>query len=168
VFRRPSRRQTAIEEGGAVAALSQSPEAGDDLRGLLTQVEATALGVYALHGLPSIAGHYRKSPGSEQWDHLGHALSPSEKWALLDQHPAEPGWLYASLEQIGARSPIADVRFASGLLSACQGLRLRLDEGVTLNAQDVADAIRLGAAWRRLTENDCPRTSLRFHRPDQD
>ncbi len=169
MFRRPPRRQASVEEGGAVAASSQPSEARDDLRGLLDQVEATALGVFALHGLPSASGHYRQPPGSERWEHLAHALTPAEKWALLDENPTDQGWRYASLEQIGARSTIADVRHASGLLSACRGLRLRLDESTAPSPQDVADAIRLGVTWRRLAESgSSARTPLQFHSPDQD
>ena len=164
MFRRPPRRQTSVGESGAVAAAS--PESGDDLRDLLAEVETAALSVLADHGLPGVPGHYRQTPGSDEWEHLGDDLSPTEKWALLDQRPSDR---YASLEQIGARSSIAEVRYASGLLSACKGLRLRLDEGMTLSAQDVADAIRLGVAWRRLGENDASlRSPLRFHSLGQD
>ena len=146
---------------------SPQPEADDDLRRMLGEVETAALAVYAFHGLPHAPGHYRQAPGAETWEHLAVALSPAEKWALLEQHPASQGWRYASLEQIGARSDIPDVRYASGLLSACQGLRQRLDEGMALSAQDVADAIRLGAAWRRLADASQTRTPLKFQNPDQ-
>ncbi|MNF18069.1 hypothetical protein D3C80_2219470 [compost metagenome] len=52
-------------------------------------------------------------------------------------------------------------------MSACQGLRLRLETGMALSAQDLADAIRLGAAWRRLTEGAQSRSDLIFTAPDE-
>lgn len=138
----------------------QSPEASEDLRRLLDEVDAAAQAVYAIHHLPGAPGHYRQPVGAETWEHLAAYLSPAEKWALLDQDPTDQGWRYASLEQIGAQSAFADVRYASGLLSACRGLRSRLDGGMALSAQDVADAIRLGAAWRRLADGDQSRPRL--------
>ena len=38
---------------------------------------------------------------------------------------------------------------------------------MALSAQDVADAIRLGAAWRRLADAGQTRTPLKFQNPDQ-
>ena len=170
MFRRPSRRQASVEKivDDRVAS-PPSSDANGNLRALLDEVDATALAVYAVHDLPSTPGHYRRSPDGAAWEHLGAALSPAEKWAMLEEHPTDQGWRYASLEQIGARSDIAAVRYASGLLSACQGLRLRLDEGMAISAQDVADAIRLGAAWRRLMADTGPgRSHLKFLAPEDE
>jgi hypothetical protein len=36
------------------------------------------------------------------------------------------------------------------VLAACRGLRQRLTDAEPITPQDLADAIRLGAAWRRL------------------
>lgn len=165
MFGRSPRRQ-AVEETRAAAADSLATTTAD-LRALLDEVSAAALTVYALHGLPCAPGHYRQPPGTADWEHLGDALSAEEKWALLDRGPAGQGWRYASLEQIGARAVVADVRYASGLLSACQGLRQRLKDGTPLSPQDLADAVRLGATWRRLTDAVQTRSDLRFQAPDE-
>lgn len=146
---------------------SDAGEDGETLRALLDRVDAAALAVYAFHQLPSRPGHYRQAPGLGTWEHLGNDLTPAQKWALMDVGPTEQGWRYSSLEQLGARSPVADVRYASSLLAACQGLRQRLDEGAPLTAQDVADAIQLGAAWRRLSEVNQTRSHLKFLAPDE-
>ncbi|MFK0298059.1 hypothetical protein ACIQTU_02455 [Brevundimonas sp. NPDC090276] len=168
MFLRPPRSRPAVEEAhGDAASPLLTPEESDDLRALLDEVDAAALAVYALHDLPSAPGHYRQAPDSGAWEHLGGALSPAEKWDLLNQHPINHGWRYASLERLGARSTIPDVRYASGLLAACQGLRLRLDTHMALSSQDLADAIRLGAAWRRLTEGVRSRSDLTFTAPDE-
>ena len=169
MFRRPPRPRRAVEEADSnPVGPSLTPDTSDDLRVLLDEVDAAARAVYALHGLPSIPGHYRQAPESDAWEPLGAALSPAEKWTLLDQHPLNQGWRYASLEQLGQRSTIPDVRYASALMSACQGLRLRLETGMALSAQDLADAIRLGAAWRRLTEAGQSRSDLIFTAPDEE
>ncbi|HUH09023.1 MAG TPA: hypothetical protein VLZ73_00595 [Brevundimonas sp.] len=169
MFRRPSRRRHAAEEARIDIDRSSPPSAAtDDLHPLLDEIESAALAVYALHGLPHAPGHYRQAPGTDAWEHLGHSLSPADKWTLLNQRPADQGWRYASLEQIGGRSPLGAVRHASGLLAACQGLRQRLNENTPLSAQDVADAIRLGAVWRRLLDASQPRSHLQFLAPDED
>lgn len=167
MFRRPPRPQHAVEETNRDASRLLAPEASSDLRALLDEVDAAALDVYALHGLPSAPGHYRQARDGGAWVHLGGALSPGEKWELLNQHPVNQGWRYASLELLGSRSTIPDVRYASALLSACQGLRLRLDTHMAPSPQDLADAIRLGAAWRRLTESVQSRSDLTFTAPDE-
>ena len=79
-------------------------------------------------------------------------MSPAEKWALIDASPEGGRWRYAAYEDLGARSAVPAVRQASALLAACQGLRQRLADRAVISAQDLADSIRLGEAWRRLVE----------------
>lgn len=68
---------------------------------------------------------------------------------MIQAAPSEEGWRFASLDGIGARSTIPEIRHASAVLAACRGLRQRLTDAEPITPQDLADAIRLGA-WRRL------------------
>lgn len=140
----------------------------DDLRALLQGIEQAALGLYARHGLPTAPGHYRSRAPDVEWEALGTHLSAADRWAMINDS-AESGWRYASLEGLGARSEHADARQASAILSACNGLRQRL-AGRTITAQDLADSIRLGAAWLSLdaAAASAPgsNTPLAFRPPD--
>lgn len=118
----------------------------EDLLSLLLAIEQTALDLYARHGLPTASGHYRARGASGAWEALGAHLSAADRWAMINDS-ADGDWRYASLALIGARSDHADVRQASAILCACAGLRQRM-VGRPVTAQDLADSIRLGAAWR--------------------
>lgn len=127
--------------------VGRTDQAGvDDLLALLQAIEQTALDLYARRGLPTGAGHYRARGSDGEWEALGAFLSAADRWAMINDS-AERGWRYASREAIGARSDHADVRHAAAILSACAGLRQRVG-GRPITAQDLADSIRLGAAWR--------------------
>ena len=119
---------------------------GEDLEGLLQAIEKSALRLYAQHGLPTVSGHYRSRGPDEAWVALGAQLSATERWTMIHES-ADGEWRYATLEAIGARSENAEVRQASAILCACSGLRQRMSSHPSI-AQDLADSIRLGAAWR--------------------
>lgn len=129
---------------------AEPPAVSHDLDVLLRAIEQTALRLYDRHGLPTTSGHYRSPASEEAWTPLGAQLSADERWTMIQESP-EGQWRYASLETIGARSEHPDVRQASAILSACAGLRQRLD-GRPPTPQDLADSIRLGAAWRTLDQ----------------
>ncbi|WP_436356209.1 hypothetical protein [Brevundimonas sp. CEF1] len=140
-----------------------------DLLSLLQAIEETAGQVYGRHGLPQRPGHYRRPADSEAWEPLGDALTPSEKWALINESPDGGRWRYSAYEDLGAHSDIAIVRQASAILAACQGLRQRLTEHSFISAQDLADSIRLGEAWHSLVEeashDNAPSPPLKFLPP---
>ena len=119
---------------------------GEDLEGLLQAIEESALRLYAKHGLPTVSGHYRSRGPDEAWVALGAQLSAAERWTMIHES-ADGEWRYATLEAIGARSEHPEVRQASAILCACSGLRQRMSSHTAI-AQDLADSIRLGAAWR--------------------
>jgi len=121
---------------------------GEDLESLLQAIEESALRLYAFHGLPTASGHYRSRGPDDAWVALGAQLSTAERWAMIHEG-AEGEWRYATLEAIGARSEHAEVRQASAILCACSGLRQRMSAHPSI-AQDLADSIRLGAAWRAI------------------
>ncbi|WP_427790683.1 hypothetical protein [Brevundimonas diminuta] len=139
-----------------------APEGIDDLLAELAAMEAAARQVYARHGLPDQPGHYRRTGEDAMWEKIADRLSPAEKWALMEAAPTQSGWRFSSLEGIGAHSDIVEVRRAAALLDACRGLRQRLSGDAPISPQDLIDAIRLGAAWRRLSghESDEPMALL--------
>lgn len=132
----------------------EPPDGLDDLLAELAVMEAAARQVYARHGLPDQPGHYRRTGEGAAWEKIADRLTPAEKWAIMETAPAQAGWRFSSLERIGAQSDVAEVRRAAALLDACRGLRQRLTEDAPISPQDLVDAIRLGAAWRRLSGHE--------------
>lgn len=135
-----------------------SPADGDDasieneLRALIAEVEATALAVYRRYGLPDRPGQYARDPRAKAWNWLAESLRPEEKWARLESHPTGTGWRYGDLIRVGQEADAVEARMASGVLAACEGLKARIESGRTPTFQDLADALRLGEAWRRMAE----------------
>lgn len=170
MFGRLGRRRldTPAAEGGGER---HGAAATDDLLSLLQAIETAAGEVYGRHGLPQRPGHYRRPAEGGAWEPLGDTLSPAEKWALINTAPGVGRWRYAAYEALGAHADSAAVRQASALLAACQGLRQRLADRAIISAQDLADSIRLGEAWRRLVEEnghgDTPAPPLRFLPPEE-
>ena len=119
-------------------------------------IEAAALGTYVLHGLPGAMGHYQRADSHSPWERLYDALTPEQRWALVAASPAGQGRRFASSVDLGVESPVPEVRRAAAVLAACRGLRQRLAESAGFTAQDLADAIQLGAAARRLDGQDEP------------
>ncbi|WP_278069849.1 hypothetical protein [Brevundimonas sanguinis] len=134
----------------AIEPRSADADASRDLLEQIAGLERAAATVYARHGLPDQPGQYRRKGDAGSWERLSETMSPADKWSLVQSAPAGEGWRFASLSGLGARSDIAEVRQAAAILSACQGLRQRLTAQTPISPQDLADAIRLGAAWRRL------------------
>lgn len=152
MFGRLGRRRSEPPSGGGDEQ-SATTTSTEDLLSLLQAIEAAAGQVYGRHGLPQRPGHYRRPAEGGAWVALGDVLSPADKWTLIGAAPAGVRWRYSAYEGLGARSDIPAVRQASALLAACQGLRQRLAERALISPQDLADSIRLGEAWRRLSED---------------
>lgn len=123
-----------------------------ELLALIAEVEATALAVYRRHGLPDRPGQYARGPRAKSWSWLAESLTPQEKWARLESHPTGKGWRHGDLIRVGQDAEAAEARMASGVLAACKGLKARIETGRTPTFQDMADALRLGEAWRRMAE----------------
>lgn len=141
----------------------------------IAAVELAALAVYARHDLPVTAGGYRQCGPEAVWEKLPDDLTPLDKMMLLEDAPEGGQWRFADRSGIGRTSHIAEVRRASVLLAACEGLRARLSGCLPTTAQDVADALHLGAASGWLagaaTDEALPDTTeahspLVFHAPE--
>lgn len=164
------RRSSAVSPAGQASERTEANASTADLLSLLQAIETAAGRVYGRNGLPQQPGHYRRSADSDAWERLADALTPAEKWALISA-PDSGHWRYSAYEALGEASDIPAVRHASALLAACQGLRQRLSERSAISAQDLADSIRLGEAWRRLVEEAGPiatsPSALKFSPPDE-
>lgn len=171
MFGRLGRRRSAPSVTGGAGEPPETTSA-DELLALLHAIEAAAGEVYSRHGLPRRPGHYRRPADGGAWEPLGDALSPAEKWAMIDTSPGGDRWRYAAYEALGARSGFPAVRQASAVLAACQGLRQRLAERSSISPRDLADSILLGEAWRNLVEeaghDEATATPLHFLPPDED
>jgi hypothetical protein len=127
----------------------------------LDRIEATALAVYAEHGLPTRRGHYRKGPRAARWSWVAERLSAEERFALVLARPPEKGWRHGALEDIGAhetRKP--RLVEAARLLAGVAALRRRLREGAV--AEDVAAALTLGEGWQALKDAQTLRAASRL------
>ena len=120
----------------------------------IAEVEASALQVYADHGLPTQHGHYQRAPGAPEWIWLAEELPAELRWAMVLERPPEHGWRYATLEDIG-RFPGAssELLAAANLLAECRRLKDRLtgrEPGEP--GDDIQTAIRLGFEWHALKD----------------
>lgn len=129
-------------------------------------IEAAAMAVYALHGLPDQPGHYQRRERNAPWERLEDELTPAQRWALIETTPQAEGRRFASHVDLGADASEPEVRRASAVLAACRGLRQTLNDGAGFSAQDLADAIRLGAAWRRLEDEAAAPAARAAPQPD--
>lgn len=158
--------QSRGPSAGALARLE--PQADPDPVELaLREVETGALEVYAAGGLPVAPGHYCKAPNAAEWSFLAAEMSPAARFDLALSQPVEEGWLYASLQDLGARSPRSDLRAASRLLNEIAEIRkARRESGLT---QDhLMAAMELGGAWRALRDAQAVRSSrLNLTAPEQ-
>lgn len=150
-------RRRDDRDDGRAAASGPPAAPGEGVASLLAEVaamEAAAAEVYGRYGLPDQPGHYRRRGDEGAWEKVADRLTSAEKWTLIQAAPPEDGWRFASLERLGAQSEVAEVRQAAAVLGACRGLRQRLTEATPITPQDLADAVRLGASWRRLSAPD--------------
>lgn len=134
-----------------------TPTAPDALSSALEEIEAAALEVYAVAGLPTRPGHYRRGPRAANWSFLAADLKPEERFALTLNHPSEKGWRFARLQDLGARSEREDLRAASRLLNEIAEMRAA-QRGV-LTRDHLLTAMELGGAWRALRDAQAMRTS---------
>ncbi|WP_309630236.1 hypothetical protein [Brevundimonas sp.] len=121
---------------------------------VIAEIEASAVEVYAAHGLPTRPGHYQRAPGASEWIWLAEELPADLRWALVLERPPEDGWRYATLEDIG-RFPgaSAELRASANLLGECRHLKNRLtgrEPGEP--GEDIQAAIRLGFEWHALKD----------------
>lgn len=129
----------------------------DALEVALAEIEIGALEVYARAGLPTEAGHYRKPPDADAWTFIDAKLSPEARFALTLEHPAEMGWRFARLQDLGARSDRPDLQAASRLLNDIADLRAARRG---LLAEDhLLIAMELGGAWRALRDSKAVKAS---------
>lgn len=128
----------------------------DALSRMLSEIETTALEVYAANGLPTEAGHYAMMPNTRVWRFIAENLPPEERWSIALNHPVEEGWRYAALKDLGAQGGLdnsEDVQAAAALLEGCSEVRIALKEKNPDTASDVMQsAIQLGADWRGLQQ----------------
>lgn len=129
-------------EGDAPALLDDG-EVG--LFTLLRCMEAEALGIFALHGLPTDPGFYRRTPDGD-WEFLGSNIAPGEKWRMVLDQPPEEGWSYVRLADIGRRQKPyeREVMVAVRLLEALDLSRRQVDDGAGGIDPARGDTLRAG------------------------
>lgn len=133
------------------------PSAPDPLEIALVEIETGALEVYARAGLPTEPGHYHKPPGTDAWTFIAATLSPEARFALTLEHPAEMGWRFARLQDLGARSERPDLKAASRLLRDIADLRSARRGLLTVDHLSIA--MELGGAWRALRDSQAVKPS---------
>ena len=135
-----------VPEPSIPDAPSPPPRRRDPLSLALAEMEAAALQVYALHGLPTRPGHYEKPPRARRWRFIAEHLPPSARFQRALEQTPESGWRFARLEDLGARSGKPDLAAAADLLGLARRLR-EAREGALVE-EDLLIAMELGAAWR--------------------
>jgi len=121
---------------------------------LLREIEDTALAIYQTHGLPVRKGHYVWSPDAAEWAFVAEALTPENRWALALDKPANAGWRFATLDQLGSGSASPEVASAAALLSGVRSLTASMRGNDAASARtDIEAAIRLGAEWCALQQS---------------
>ncbi|AQR60870.1 hypothetical protein BZG35_03790 [Brevundimonas sp. LM2] len=138
---------SALAADDVWASVGQAPRPGSEV---LARIERAALEVYAAHGLPTRPGHYRWNPRTRTWTFLGEHLTPEARWEMLLERPAEAGWRYGTLSDLG-RTGDVDVVAAAAVLDNCTRLRTRppTREGAG-PWEEMELAIQLGAQWQAL------------------
>ena len=124
----------------------EGPARQDALSRALSEMEAAAHEVYALHGLPTRPGHYERPPRARRWRFIAEQLTPEERFQRALDQPRQAGWRFGRLEDLGARSNKPDLAAASDLLRLARRLREARDG--PLLAEDLLMAMELGAIWR--------------------
>ena len=136
-------------------AAAERPSLPDEaVSDLFREIEDTALAIYQAHGLPVRKGHYVWSPDAGAWAFVAEALTPEERWALALDRPANAGWRFATLDQLGSGSASPEVASAAALLAGVRSLTASLRGADAASARtDIEAAIRLGAEWRALQQS---------------
>ena len=161
LFGRRSPGTAAPEPSDPFAMTERLTPEPDALSLQLSRIEATALAVYAEHGLPTRRGHYRKGPRAGRWSWVAERLSPEERFALVLARPPEKGWRHGSLEDIGAQETGKPRLIeAARLLAGVTALRRRLREGAM--GDDIVAALSLGGDWRALHDAQTLRAGSRL------
>ncbi|MBD3836767.1 hypothetical protein [Brevundimonas sp.] len=112
----------------------------------LSEMEAAAHEVYALHNLPTRPGHYERPPRARRWRFIAEQLTPEQRFQRALDQPRQAGWRFGRLEDLGAHSNKPDLAAASDLLRLARRLREARDG--PLLAEDLLTAMELGAIWR--------------------
>ncbi len=153
---RSGRRRSEARSGIATAAdvWERAGQVATATLPIMAEVEALALQIYGVHGLPTQPGHYRRGPNADAWLFLGEHVEADLRWAMVLEMPPEAGWRYATLEDIGRfKGAPSDLRAASNLLATCRHLKSRLHGREAGHpGDDIETAIRLGADWRALQD----------------
>ena len=133
------------------------------LSALLDELEDKALAVYQRSGLPVHHGHYVRAPGARDWQFVAEILSPTERWALVQEYPPEQGWRFGTLQTLGHFEPAGDPAIgASDVLTECQALRDSREAHHEAMMMMLERAIRLGMTGADLRRGN---GSLRFFPP---
>lgn len=156
------------------SVLEDELELPDGLPEQIRTVEAAALAIYRQHDLPTEPASYLKRGSDAPWEVLPGALSPAEKWAMIEAAPQGAGWRFGDRSILGRHSPHEEVRNAATLLATCANLRRKLDGDGPVTARDISDAMLLGTAAGVLMTNASrsvtaePHTPLIFHAIEDD
>lgn len=118
----------------------------DELPRQIHAVRDASLEIYRQHGLPTASGNYRARGPEAPWERLPDDLSPSQKWALVQDAPEGAGWRFTDRGGLGRHSPVEDVRQAARLLQKCDNLQRKLESNEGITASDIADAMLVGTA----------------------
>jgi hypothetical protein len=103
----------------------------DDALLLLDEIERGAIELFALNGLPTQQGLYRRVEPDGEWGLLLHDASPEARWAEVLDRPPEAGFRYLSLADVARfqRPDLASVHAAAATLDRSGDLRRLLQEG---------------------------------------
>jgi hypothetical protein len=151
------RKPAASSVSDDVFAGSRPAAEHDALDPLLDEIETVALSVYEAHGLPTDRGHYARSPRTKIWKFIAEDLTPEERFALVQANPPERGWRFGQLGDLGRLSQNPDLKAAAELLDGAARLRVLRRRPVT--PDDLAEVVRLGAAWSAVREVQVIRAS---------
>lgn len=148
----------SLWKAGAVTAVPVNlPEAIENplpaaIPTLLDRIEASALEIYALHGLPTAAGEYARRPRGKTWTFLGDRLTAEQKWDLVLAGQSARGWRFSALEDLGAHEGRSvELTMASQMLQTSKALRTAIRERAVVDLNDsILAALQLGAEWKML------------------
>lgn len=99
---------------------------------LLDEIERGAVELFALNGLPTKQGLYRRVEPDGEWRLLPDDASPEARWAEVLDRPPEAGFRYLSLADVARvqRPDHASVHAAAATLDRSNDLRRLLQESL--------------------------------------